>query len=86
MSDDTSGNRIMDRCDFMRIALDEAKKCIDTSDVPVGAVIVKDGKVIATGRNMKEKQKMAISIPRREASEEINSTNTLNLYFLAPEL
>ena len=35
---------------------------------------------------MKEKQKMAISIPRREASEEINSPDTLNLHFLAPEL
>ena len=35
---------------------------------------------------MKEKQKMAISILRREASEEINSTDTLNLYFLAPDL
>ena len=36
--------------------------------------------------NMKEKQKMATSIPRREASEEIYSTDTLNLYFLALEL
>ena len=35
---------------------------------------------------MKEKQKMAISTLRREASEEISSTDTLNLYFLAPDL
>lgn len=50
----------MDRYDFMRIALDEAKKCIATSDVPVGAVIVKDGEIIATGRNMKEKDNLSI--------------------------
>ena len=35
----------MDRYDFMKLALDEANKCIDTSDVPVGAVIVKNKRI-----------------------------------------
>lgn len=48
----------MDRYDFMKMALQEAEKCKDTSDVPVGAVIVKDGKVISTGRNLKERDNL----------------------------
>lgn len=40
---------------FMRQALHEAKKAVLTGDVPIGAVIVRDGKVIARGRNTKER-------------------------------
>jgi tRNA(adenine34) deaminase len=40
---------------FMRLALKEAQKALNTKDVPVGAVIVKDGKVIAKARNEREK-------------------------------
>lgn len=36
---------------FMRLALDQAHNAWALSEVPVGAVIVKDGKVIATGFN-----------------------------------
>lgn len=50
----------MDRYDFMRLALEEAKKCVETNDVPVGAVIVKDGKIIATGRNLKERDNIGV--------------------------
>lgn len=39
---------------FMKIALAEAKKAFDKEEVPVGAVIVKDGKVIAKAHNLKE--------------------------------
>ena len=39
---------------FMKIALKEAKKSYDLEEIPVGAVIVKDGKVIARGHNLKE--------------------------------
>lgn len=39
---------------YMKIAIDEAKKALGKSEVPVGAVIVKDDKVIATAHNLKE--------------------------------
>ena len=41
---------------FMRIALKEAEKAVAEDEVPVGAVIVKDGKVIAKAYNRKEKK------------------------------
>ena len=43
----------------MKIALAEAKKAYDIGEVPVGAVIVKDDKVIAKAHNMRETKKMA---------------------------
>ncbi|HSX92833.1 MAG TPA: tRNA adenosine(34) deaminase TadA [Hydrogenophaga sp.] len=36
---------------FMRLALDEARAAAEAGEVPVGAVLVKDGAVVATGRN-----------------------------------
>lgn len=36
---------------FMRLALAEARAAAEVGEVPVGAVLVKDGTVIATGRN-----------------------------------
>lgn len=39
---------------FMKIALAEAKKAFDKEEIPVGAVIVKDGKIIARAHNTKE--------------------------------
>ena len=41
--------------EFMKLAVDEAKIAAAEGEVPVGAVIVRDGKVIATGRNNREK-------------------------------
>ena len=39
---------------FMKEALKEAKKAYNKLEVPVGAIIVKDGKIIARGHNLKE--------------------------------
>ena len=39
---------------FMKEALKEAKKSYKKDEIPVGAVIVKDGKIIARGHNIKE--------------------------------
>ncbi len=36
---------------FMRQALKQARKAYDIDEVPVGAVVVKDGKIIARGHN-----------------------------------
>ncbi|MGI6361516.1 MAG: tRNA adenosine(34) deaminase TadA [Bacillota bacterium] len=44
---------------FMKQALLEAAKAAAIDEVPVGAVIVKDGQIIATGYNQKESQKDA---------------------------
>ena len=40
--------------EFMQIALKEAKKAYDKLEIPVGAVIVKNGEVIAKAHNLKE--------------------------------
>lgn len=37
----------------MRLALCEAEKAIEEGEMPVGAVIVRDGQVIATGHNVR---------------------------------
>ena len=39
---------------FMKQALKEAQKAYDKLEIPVGAVIVKDGKIIARAHNIKE--------------------------------
>lgn len=39
---------------FMKEALKEAKKAYDKLEVPVGAIIVKDDKIIARAHNLKE--------------------------------
>ena len=44
---------------FMKEALKEAKKALELEEIPVGAVIVKDGKIIARGYNKKELKKDA---------------------------
>lgn len=41
---------------YMRAALREAGKCLAHGDVPVGAVVVFDGKIIARGHNVREKK------------------------------
>ena len=42
---------------FMKEALKEAKKAYKELEIPVGAIIVKDGKIIARARNQKELKK-----------------------------
>lgn len=43
--------------DYMLEAIKEAKKALKNNEVPVGAVIVKDGEIIARGYNKKELKK-----------------------------
>lgn len=40
--------------EWMRLALAEASAALATGDVPVGAVVVRDGEVVAVGRNERE--------------------------------
>ncbi len=39
---------------FMRLALREADRALEHDDVPIGAVVVKDGEVIGIGHNERE--------------------------------
>ena len=39
---------------FMRLALREAQAALDEDEVPIGAVVVRDGNVIASAHNMRE--------------------------------
>ena len=42
---------------YMETAIKEAKIALKKEEVPIGAVIVKDGKIIAKGHNQREKKK-----------------------------
>ena len=57
----------MDDRDFMLLALEEAKKAGEELEVPVGAVIVRNGEVVSTGRNRREKDKNALAHAEIEA-------------------
>jgi tRNA(adenine34) deaminase len=50
----------MDKLYFMREALKQAKKAYDEGEVPVGAVIVRNGIILARGRNKREKNKNSL--------------------------
>ena len=45
----------------MREALKEARKAARKGEVPVGAVVVKDGRVISRGHNLTEKKQSALT-------------------------
>ncbi len=57
----------MDKNDFMMLALEQAKIAYNDGEVPVGAVIVRNGEVVSTGRNRREKEKNALCHAEIEA-------------------
>ena len=67
---------------FMKEALKEAKKAYDKLEVPVGAIIVKDGKIIARAHNLKETKfdttKHAEILAIQKASKKLNSWRLLD--------
>ena len=50
-----------DKIKFMKSALKRAKKGLEQGEVPVGAVIVYNGKIISSGYNKRTKTQMATS-------------------------
>ena len=42
--------------DFMKYALIESEKAMEAEEIPVGAIVVKDGIIIGRGYNQKEKK------------------------------
>ena len=67
---------------FMKEALKEAKKAYEKLEIPVGAVIVKDGKIIARAHNLKESKqdttKHAEILAIQKASRKLQSWRLLN--------
>lgn len=67
---------------FMKQALKEAKKAYEKIEVPVGAVIVKDGKIIARAHNLKETKtdttKHAEILAIQKASKKLESWRLLD--------
>lgn len=63
--------------EYMRAALNEAKKAYKKEEVPVGVVIVKEGKIIAKAHNLKESKKdttcHAEILAIKKASKKLNS-------------
>lgn len=57
---------------FMRVAIQQAIKAKQINEVPIGAVIVKDGEIIATGYNRRETTQTALSHAELYAIHEAN--------------
>ena len=53
--------------EFMKLAIAEAQKAAEKGEVPVGAVIVKNGEVIAATHNLREEKQNALSHAEMEA-------------------
>ena len=67
---------------FMRLALREAERAMEHDDVPIGAVVVHDGEVLATGRNERELRQdptaHAEVLALREAAAKLGSWRVLD--------
>ena len=67
---------------FMRLAIREATLALEHSDIPVGAVVVRDGEVIGTGHNERELRAdptaHAEMIALREAARALGSWRVLD--------
>lgn len=62
---------------FMKQALKEAQKAYSKGEVPIGAIIVKEGKIISRGHNLKETKKDTVKhaeiIAIEKASKKLDS-------------
>jgi tRNA(adenine34) deaminase len=67
---------------FMRLAIAEAGRALGHDDVPIGAVVVRDGEVIGAGHNERERLKdptaHAEAIALREAAAALGSWRVLD--------
>jgi tRNA(adenine34) deaminase len=67
---------------FMRLALREAERALEHDDVPIGAVIVHEGEVLAAARNERELRKdptaHAEVLALREASARLGTWRLLD--------
>jgi tRNA(adenine34) deaminase len=67
---------------FMRLALREATRALEHDDVPIGAVVVRDGEVIGSGHNEREVRNdptaHAEMIALRDAARAVGSWRVLD--------
>jgi tRNA(adenine34) deaminase len=67
---------------FMRLALREAERAVEHDDVPIGAVIVHEGEVLAAARNERELRQdptaHAELLALRAAAEQLGSWRVLD--------
>jgi tRNA(adenine34) deaminase len=67
---------------FMRLAIREAQRALEHDDVPIGAVVVHDGEVIAAARNERELRQdptaHAELLALREAAAQLGSWRVLD--------
>lgn len=57
---------------YMKMAIDEAEQARRKGEVPIGAIIVHDGNVIATGRNARESMQQTLSHAELFAIQQAN--------------
>ncbi len=60
----------MDKFDYMKYALSLARQSAEEGEVPVGAIVVCDGKIVGEGRNRREVVKNALHHAEIEAINE----------------
>ncbi|HTX63640.1 MAG TPA: tRNA adenosine(34) deaminase TadA [Acidimicrobiales bacterium] len=67
---------------FMRLALREAQRALEHDDVPIGAVIIRDGELLASGHNEREVRQdptaHAEVMALREAAQTLGSWRLLD--------
>src|ERR671929_860632 len=67
---------------FMRLALREAERALEHEDVPIGAVVVREGEVIGAGHNERELRQdptaHAEMLALREAARAVGSWRILD--------
>jgi len=77
-----TGPRQPDDEALMRLAIAEAERALDHDDVPIGAVVVRDGAVIGAGHNERELRQdptaHAEAIALREAARALGSWRVLD--------
>ncbi|HEV2814303.1 MAG TPA: tRNA adenosine(34) deaminase TadA [Solirubrobacteraceae bacterium] len=79
----TAASRFFPRDEwFMRLALREAERALEHDDVPIGAVVVREGEVVGAGRNERELRRdptaHAEILALREAAASVGSWRVLD--------
>jgi tRNA(adenine34) deaminase len=79
----STGGRFFPRDEwFMRLAIREAERALDHDDVPIGAVVVREGEVIGAGHNERELRQdptaHAEMLALREAATAVGSWRVLD--------
>ena len=59
---------------YMNEALKEAQKALQFSEVPIGAVVVKEGRIIGRGHNTREAEELAFAHAEINAIREASKT------------